>query len=357
MTVLALDIRHRLGELALDARFESEGPVTALFGPSGSGKTSLVNAIAGLIRPDSGRIALAGETFFEADTGRFVPAHRRRIGYVFQEARLFPHLTVRQNLGYGIWVSGVRRDGAEFDRVVSLLGLEALLARRPATLSGGERQRVAIGRALLARPRLLLMDEPLASLDGERKDEILSYIERIKATTKVPIVYVTHAMSEIIRLASHVAFVQGGKVTGFGRLEAMLAGVGGGFGEPSALLEGTITGFDPAFGLVHVNTAAGPIEIVRAGLTLGQHLRLRILASDVMLARRRPEQISAQNLLEGTVAAITPVPGSEGARVDVALRCGRATVIARITAKAVRQLELDIGTAAVAVIKSVAIEY
>jgi molybdate transport system ATP-binding protein len=199
--MLEVSLQHRLGEFALDARFAVSG-VTALVGPSGAGKTSVINAVAGLLRPDAGRIVFDGQVL--CDKGIWVPAHQRGFGVVFQEGRLFPHLNVRQNLTYG---------GAhDLDAVVDMLGVRALLDRRPAGLSGGERQRVALGRALLMRPRMLLLDEPLSGLDAARKAEILPYLERIRDMAKVPILYVSHAGDEVARLANHVVQMEGGRV-------------------------------------------------------------------------------------------------------------------------------------------------
>ena len=199
---------------------------TALFGPSGSGKTSIVNMIAGLVAPDRGRIALDDTVLFDSATRINVPAHRRRIGYVFQEGRLFPHLTVAQNLDYGRWMSGVAADPAERERIVALLDIGHLLSRRPAKLSGGERQRVAFGRALLMQPRLLLLDEPLASLDRARKLEILPYLARLRDEAKVPMIYVSHQAGEITRLASQVVRIEDGRVLAAGGLELLDAEVG-----------------------------------------------------------------------------------------------------------------------------------
>ncbi|HVK89984.1 MAG TPA: molybdenum ABC transporter ATP-binding protein, partial [Mycoplana sp.] len=195
--VLDVDIRHAQGAFNLHARFRSDGKLTALFGPSGSGKTTVVNAIGGLVRPDHGRIAVQGRVLVDTKKGVFVPKHRRRIGYVFQEGRLFPHLDVRQNLLFGRWFTPRRERKTGFEDVVELLGIGHLLDRRPGTLSGGEKQRVAIGRALLADPQLLLMDEPLASLDDARKAEIFPYIERLRDEGGVPIVFVSHSVPEI----------------------------------------------------------------------------------------------------------------------------------------------------------------
>ena len=204
--------RHRTGTFELDVALSLEGPVSALFGPSGAGKTTLLHILAGLLRPRQGRIAVDGETWFDTAAGIFVPPHRRRIGYVFQEGRLFPHLTVRQNLLYGRWFHRHARHLVDADAVVALLGIEPLLGRHPRNLSGGEQQRVAIGRALLASPRLLLMDEPLASLDAARRAEILPYIERLRDNFAIPIVYVSHAAEEVERLANEIVSIADGRV-------------------------------------------------------------------------------------------------------------------------------------------------
>ena len=209
---LAVDVEKQLGAFRLAVRFETAGGVTALFGPSGAGKTSLVNVIAGLLTPDCGAIRLDDAVLFNAAAGINVPPHRRGIGYVFQDGRLFPHLSVRQNLDYGRRMSGRAQDAAEFERVAKLLDIGALLDRRPRTLSGGERQRVAVGRALLMRPRLLLLDEPLASLDIGHKREILPYLIRLRDEAGVPMVYVSHTAAELRLIATNVIRMDGGRV-------------------------------------------------------------------------------------------------------------------------------------------------
>jgi molybdate transport system ATP-binding protein len=221
MMMLALDVEKRLGEFFIRARFESTGGVTALFGASGAGKTTLVNMIAGLIAPDRGRITLDHAALFDSSAAIDVPVHRRRIGYVFQEGRLFPHLSVAANLDYGRRMHGLVRDPAELARIVNLLDIGTLLDRRPGRLSGGERQRVAVGRALLMRPRLLLLDEPLASLDETRKREILPYLERLRDDARVPMVYVSHNASELSRLATSVVWLNAGQVVALGGLELL----------------------------------------------------------------------------------------------------------------------------------------
>ncbi len=219
--MLSADVEKQLGEFSLHATFAAEGGATALFGASGAGKTSLINMIAGLMRPDRGSITLGGETLFDSAKRIDVPAWQRHIGCVFQEGRLFPHLSVRHNLDYGRWMGRHAADPETFAHVVELLDIGHLLARRPGALSGGERQRVAIGRALLMRPRLLLLDEPLASLDAARKGEILPYLERLRDEAQVPIIYVSHDAAEVRRLATRVVMLADGKVTATGGTELL----------------------------------------------------------------------------------------------------------------------------------------
>jgi molybdate transport system ATP-binding protein len=221
MSVLTVEVEKQLGALKLSVSFKATSGATALFGPSGAGKTSVVNMIAGLLRPDRGAITLDDTVLVDAARGIDVPPHRRRIGYVFQEGRLFPHLNVRQNLDYGRRMSGQSRDAGEFERIAALLGIEKLLDRRPGKLSGGERQRVAVGRALLMRPRLLLLDEPLASLDLGHKREILPYLVRLRDDAGIPIVYVTHMPAEVRRIATTVVRLDNGRVTATGGLELL----------------------------------------------------------------------------------------------------------------------------------------
>jgi molybdate transport system ATP-binding protein len=221
MIVLAVDVEKRLGSFTIAARFETAAGVTALFGPSGAGKTTIANMIAGLLTPDRGSISFDGTLLFDAASGINVSPHRRGIGYVFQEGRLFPHLSVRQNLDYGRRMSGHPRDSDQFHRIITLLDISGLLDRRPRLLSGGERQRVAVGRALLMRPRLLLLDEPLASLDAGHKREILPYLVRLRDDAGVPMVYVSHTAAELRRVATKVVLVAAGRVVATGGLELL----------------------------------------------------------------------------------------------------------------------------------------
>jgi len=219
--MLSVDVEKTLGEFSLAAKFDAAGGATALFGPSGSGKTSIVHMIAGLVAPDRGRIALDDLVLFDSATRTNVPVHKRRVGTVFQEGRLFPHLTVAQNLDYGRWMATLPVDEAERARVIELLNIGHLLKRRPGHLSGGERQRVAFGRALLMKPRLLLLDEPLASLDRARKQEILPYLAKLLDEAKVPMIYVSHQAGEIVRVASQVVRIDDGRVLAAGGLELL----------------------------------------------------------------------------------------------------------------------------------------
>jgi molybdate transport system ATP-binding protein len=219
--MLRVDVEKRLGDFELGVRFEATGGATALFGPSGAGKTSIVNMIAGLLKPDRGAIALDDAVLFDAARGIDMPPHRRRIGYVFQEGRLFPHLSVRQNLDYGRRMNALAPDAGEHERITTMLDIGHLLDRRPGKLSGGERQRVAIGRALLMRPRLLLLDEPLASLDSARKREILPYLVRLRDEAGVPMVYVSHTAAEVRRIATDVVRLDAGRVVATGGLDLL----------------------------------------------------------------------------------------------------------------------------------------
>jgi molybdate transport system ATP-binding protein len=217
--MLTIDVNKKLGDFSLTAKFESASGVTALFGPSGSGKTSIIGMVAGLMKPDSGQIAIDGEVLFDSANGIDEPAHKRRVGYVFQDGRLFPHLSVARNLDYGRWMSGANRDEAKIKRVTTLLDIAHLLRRRPGALSGGERQRVALGRALLMKPRLLLLDEPLASLDAARKSEILPYFVRLRDEIKLPMIYVSHDTNEVKALANRIIMIEAGRVVTTGNAD------------------------------------------------------------------------------------------------------------------------------------------
>ena len=354
---LTVDVRHRLGGFLIDARFEAGGGLIALFGRSGSGKTSIVNVIAGLVRPDQARVTLDGTALIDTGRGIFVPRHRRRIGCVFQEGRLFPHLTVRQNLLYGRWFAPRGRGGDALDRVVDLLGIGALLDRRPGRLSGGEKQRVAIGRALLADPRLLLMDEPLASLDEQRKAEILPYIERLRDESKVPIVYVSHSVAEVARLATTLVLISEGKVAAVGPTADIMQRLDlhplTGRAEAGAVIAATVERHDDAAGLTELSSRAGRWRLNRIDAPVGARLRLRVRARDVILAKSSPVDVSALNVLPGMIADI----GSrEGPIVEVRIDCNGEALIARVTRYSAEQLGLKPGVPVFAVVKGVAFD-
>jgi molybdate transport system ATP-binding protein len=351
---LSVRARHRQGDFLLDAAFESSGRLTALFGPSGSGKTSLVNIIGGLIRPADGRIDVDGRVLLDTTAGVFVPKHKRRIGYVFQDARLFPHLSVSQNLTYGRFFTPTSERYADFGSVVDLLGIGHLLARKPASLSGGERQRVAIGRALIASPKLILMDEPLASLDDARKAEILPYIERLRDETKIPVVYVSHSVAEVFRLATDVVVLREGRVAASGAAEDILARLDvlpeEDRGEAGALVGLTLTEPDDGFGLSVLRSAGGEWRLPRLDAPVGTTVRARVRARDVMLALERPASISALNVLAG---AIVEIVAGQGPDALVTLDCGGDRLAARITRRSVEALGLQPGKAVYVVVKAV----
>jgi molybdate transport system ATP-binding protein len=355
--MLEVDIEHRLGAFELDIHFCSGRGLTALFGRSGAGKTSVVNAIAGLVRPDRGRIVVDGVVLLDTERGIRAPAHRRRVGYVFQESRLFPHLTVRQNLLFGRWFARGFAPAAPLDDVVDLLGIGTLLDRRPGRLSGGEKQRVAIGRALFAGPRLLLMDEPLASLDARRKDEILPYIERLRDQASVPIVYVSHAVAEVTRLASTIVLISDGRVRAVGPLQevmgrAELYPMTGRF-EAGAVLAVRVAAHDTRWGLTELAGAFGKLTVSRLAAPVGTALRVRIRARDVIIAATPPTGISALNVLAVRVEAVVPI---EEAALEVQLRLGDERLLARVTRRSGATLGLVPGREVFALIKTVAID-
>ena len=353
---LDVDIAHRMGDFALEAAFEAGPGVTALFGPSGSGKTTIAKAIAGLLTPDAGRIALGDTVLLDRARRVFVPPPRRRIGVVFQDARLFPHLSVAENIAFGARHAPPGAPGLEPDVIERTLGIGALLDRRPATLSGGEKQRVAIARALAMRPRLLLMDEPLAALDGPRKDEILPYLERLRdGQGAVPIIYITHAVSEIARLADRIVVLRGGRVMRTGELgevmsdPAMVPLIG--VREAGSVLIARVEEADPS-GLSRLETSGGNLRLPGIVADVGSIMRIRILAQDVLIALEPPRGLSSRNILPAVVEA---VHRGDGPGAAVSLRLGEDRLLARITAEAADELGLAPGTPCYAIIKATAV--
>lgn len=354
---IEVDVTHRLGAFTLDVRLVSEGRLTALFGQSGSGKTSLVNVISGLIRPDRGRVVVDGATLVDTEAGIFVPAWRRRIGYVFQEGRLFPHLTVRQNLMFGRWFRPTA-ERKELKSVLELLGIGHLLQRRPGALSGGEKQRVAIGRALLASPRLLLMDEPLAALDEARKAEILPYIEKLRDEAGIPIVYVSHSLAEVSRLASSVVVLRNGCLVAVGDPAEVLSRTEfvpqDSVEETGALIEARISQHDINFGLTMLESKAGLLRVPRLDLPIGTIVRVRIRARDVMIANAPPVGLSALNVFPGKVVELRK--SGEAPEVEVDIDCNGMKVAARLTRKSVETLGLAADMPVYAILKAVTMD-
>jgi molybdate transport system ATP-binding protein len=355
--MLEFSARCRLGAFELDASFSSGAGITALFGRSGAGKSTVLNLIAGLARPDSGRIAIGGRTLWDGAAGVALPPHSRRVGYVFQEGRLLPHLTVRQNLLYGSFFSRGRNSLVGLDQAVALLGIAPLLDRRPGALSGGEKQRVAIGRALLANPEVLLLDEPLASLDAPRKVEILYYVERLRDEVRVPMVYVSHSLDEVVRLANTVVLISDGKVLGAGELREIMSRAELrpylGRHEGGAVIEAQVAGQDLESGLARLDFAGGTLEIPDVEGLPGERVRVRVRARDVSIATSRPTGLSIRNVLAGTVVALGE---EDGPSLDVQLDLHGTALLARITRKSAAELGLRPGLPVFALIKSVSID-
>jgi molybdate transport system ATP-binding protein len=359
--MIEVEVAKRLGGFTLDARFAAdETGIVALFGRSGAGKTTIVNALAGLLRPDRGRIAVAGEVLFDSARGIDIAPEQRRVGYVFQDGLLFPHYSVRGNLLYGR-----RRNGADtpvgFDQVVALLGLERLLERKPDALSGGEKQRVALGRALLADPRLLLMDEPLASLDAPRKAEILPFIERMRDEFRIPIVYVTHAMDEIVRLADTLVLLSEGRVAAVGTVEDLTSRLDlrplTGRYEAGAVIRTEVAAHDPAYALTRLVFPGGQINVARLDLPLGAKVRVRVHARDVVLALAPPVGLSIRNSFAARVVEIAPESGPNvDLRLDIGTDAHPVMLWARITRRALEELQLAPGSRLHALVKTVALD-
>ena len=353
---MSVQLRHRLDAFQLDVAFAfgDRAGVTALFGPSGAGKSTVINAIAGLLKPEFGRVEFGGETLLDTERGFSVPARERRLGVVFQDTRLFPHLSVKANLLYGFQRAREKGVASQLDSVIALLALEGLLDRKPRTLSGGEKSRVALGRALLMNPRALLLDEPLASLDAARKAEILPYLDRLVRETKIPMLYVSHSLDEVARLADRMVVIDKGRVIAEGSLFEVtqrLDLIAGKELLPGAVLQARILGHDEAHDLTELALGGETLVVPRIARPMGHTVRIRIDAPDVMLALVRPEGVSANNILSATVAAIE----ASGAHADIQLSLQDARLIARITRRSLERLALKPGAQVFAVIKSVTV--
>jgi molybdate transport system ATP-binding protein len=354
--MLTVEVRKQRGSFALDAKFELPTPgVVALFGRSGSGKSTLVNVIAGLLEADSGRVRLDDWELLDTERHINVPPERRGIGYVFQDSRLFPHLTVAGNLRYG-QKRATREPYVSFEAVTALLDLNPLLGRRVHQISGGERQRVAIGRALLSQPRLLLLDEPLAALDAARREEVLPYLETLRDRLAIPMVYVSHDFDEVLRLATHVVLLVSGAAVAQGEIGEMsldpnLRAIIGP-DEVGAIVDGAVLGRDPGDGLTRVQVGGGELKVQAIGFARGDKLRVQLLARDIIVATRPPAHLSVRNALAGSIVEIT----SDDAQSDlIAIDVGGTKVMARITKAATRELALKAQLPVWALVKAVSL--
>lgn len=382
-------VRHRFGPdgFALDVAFDApEAGVTALFGPSGCGKSTVLAAVAGLLRPQQGRVTVGGDVVLDTARGIALPPERRRCAMVFQDARLFPHCSVETNLRYGLRRAlrrdgllrralqrdgllerALRRDGLHhappdaegpgFAEVVALLGIDHLLGRRPAGLSGGERQRVALGRALLARPRLLLMDEPLASLDAARRAEVLPFLARLRDAARLPILYVTHALEEVDALADHLVLLDHGRVVAQGPVTELAARTDlplAARRDAGVLLDCSV-GAATQDGLTRLDFAGGVLVTTLHPGPTGTRLRVRLRARDIAVATEEPRNISTRNILRATLNEITPA--GDGPEVFLRLAIGPSTVLARITRDSVRRLSLHPGMEVWALVKAVTFDH
>lgn len=356
--MIEVDCRMRRPGFALEATFQSNGGLLALFGASGSGKSTLIRLIAGLERPEHGRISIGGNVVVDTERGMFVPPHKRRVGLVFQDGQLLPHLDVRRNLIYGRYFTPVADRKVGFDAVVETLGIGHLMDRKPATLSGGERQRVAIGRALIASPRVLLMDEPLASLDANRKLEILPFIERLRDELNIPIVYVSHAVEEVARLAQTVVRLHEGKVVAIGPpsralTPTALARAADRF-DAVSLISARVTRIDSDYGVTVLDHPAGQIVLPwQVGKSHGS-VQVAVRATNVTLSVGRPGKVSIRTALEGKVLGIAMDEGPF-ALVGIELK-GGDLIQAYATRLAIQELGLKAGDDVLALLKAVAID-
>lgn len=355
VTVLCAHIKHRQGDFGVNAKLSVRQGTTALFGRSGSGKSTIVHALAGLIRPEAGRISLHGRVLFDSEAGVFVPPHERRIGVVFQDSRLFPHMSVKDNLNYGARFNRAALDAAGRNRLIDLLGLGALLKASPETLSGGEKQRVALARALISGPEMVLMDEPLAGLDVPRKAQILPYLEHLCREGGPAIVYVSHDMNEVARLADDMAVVQAGEIRAQGALEQIMSDPAHvpliGTQDAGSVLRGRIVAHTED-GLTEVRLGAQSILVPHVRGDVGMMVRLRLKAQDVMISLNAPEGLSALNALETVVETIRE---GQGPGYALGLKTGEDRFVVRLTARAMSQLQVREGQTVWAVFKASAV--
>jgi molybdate transport system ATP-binding protein len=355
--MIDVDIEQRLGNFHLDVKFSAGAPIVGLFGRSGSGKTSVVNAIAGIAKPARGSIRINKDVLYDAAERIDLPPNERRVGYVFQDSLLFPHMDVESNLRYGQRLRPPADRFIDETRIVDLLGLSALLQRRPRALSGGEKQRVAIGRALLAQPRILLLDEPLASLDIPRKMEILAYIERLRDELRIPIVYVSHSVTEIARLADTVVVLADGKCIASGAVDEVMGrfdfNPATGWHDSGTVLDTRVAAQNVDDQLTTLAFEGGELIVPHLEAAVGERVRARISARDVSLSLAKPADISILNVLAAEVVAIDE---ARGPAVDLQLAIGASTLVALITRRSLRQLGIRTGLKVHALVKAVAFD-
>jgi molybdate transport system ATP-binding protein len=359
--MISVDITHQLGSFTLAIKFETNTRgVTAIFGRSGAGKTTIVNVLAGLVKPQSGRIEIDGNVLLDTTNQINIPPEKRRLGYVFQESRLFPHYSVQRNLTYGMRRTPEAERCVDFDDVISVLGIEALLDRKPRSLSGGERQRVALGRALLTSPKMLLMDEPLASLDTARKQEILPFIERLRDHFDIPIVYVSHDMDEIIRLADTLVLIDDGLVAATGSVEELTSRLDlrplTGRYEAGSVIAAEVARHDDDFNLTELTFAGGTFRLPRIDNAVDAKVRVRIRARDVSLALSKPEGVSELNVFKGRIMEVDRGHSSSSVpQIDIRVDIG-VPLWVRVTRRAVHDLDLREGSEVYTLVKSTSID-
>lgn len=356
--MLQVSLQYRCADFSLEVAFDAPTPgVTALFGRSGAGKSTLAQLLAGLWRPQSGRVLLEDQLLFDSRQGVNVPVQRRRIGYVFQDLRLFPHLNVEHNLRYGLRRASAGRPAISWHHTIELLDLAPLLQRRSTQLSGGERQRVALGRALLSQPRLLLLDEPLAAIDAHKRGELLPYFERLRDELSLPIVLITHQFEDLLRLANRVVLLDGGRVLAQGELPelSLRAEMRAVLGPEAvgAVIEGIVERIDGPSGLATVRIGSSPLLVPATGLSHGKRVRLQLLARDLIIATTRPAGLSVRNQLSGTISSIED-DGPHNTLVGIDAE--GVALQARVTTSAARQLFLQRGLAVWVLVKAVSLQ-
>ena len=349
---LDMNVKGSNGSFQVKAAFRAESGVTALFGVSGAGKSTLLRMIAGTLRPAEGRIAIGNHVLFDSAKNINLKPEQRHIGYVFQDSRLFPHLSVLRNLTYAQW-AGKRVSEHSLEEITTLLGIETLLQRKPHQLSGGEKQRVAIGRALLSAPRLLLLDEPLSSLDHARRQEILPYLERLRDESGVPIVFVSHEVDEVARLADTLVLLEQGRVRESGSVFDIFSQIDGTGDTTSVLLQGEVTRSDDAYAMAEIAIGGHHFQLTDHALQSGMIVRLRIRSRDVSLSRFAPVDISIRNIFPVTITSIST---DDGPVAELCLQLGDVQLLSRISRKSVQDLKLQAGEQVFALIKAVSID-